>query len=345
MTRWILATLTATLVVCFAMPAGAGSLFTYQIKNQLCLKGRDRPAVVVEALEDFKAIEIQLTRSDGKSITLGPRGMREGQSYEFEFSQADGEFDYEGQIVGTYANGESYEIPIYFSVFVGGNLDMEVPRDQIDLGGEVLTIVLTRPAGRAEIEVRGLDGVLAEEEYELSGEPPGTPINLEWNALRGEVLTIMVRGYDKWGFYVQEDITPWTLEIPHDDVHFASGSHVIEETEKPKLDKAYATLMEKVEQYGEIVQIKLFIGGYTDTVDSRSYNQALSERRAKSIAGYFRQRGFNLPVYYQGFGEDALAVETNDEVDEIRNRRAVYLLAAWPPAPGKNFPRGSWKKL
>lgn len=345
MTRWILTTVTLTLALCLAVPALAGSLFTYQIKNQLCLKGRDRPAVVVEALEDFKAIEVQLTRSDGKELKLGPRSMREGQSYEFEFSQDDGEFDYEGQIVGTYSNGESYEVPIYFSVFVGGNLDMQVPRDQIDLGSEVLTIILTRPAGRAEIEINGLDGMLAQQEYELNGEPAGTPINLEWNALRGEVVTMMVRGYDKWGFYVQEDITPWSLEIPHDDVHFASGSHAIEESEKPKLDKAFATITEKVEQYGEIVDVKLFIGGYTDTVDSHSYNQGLSERRARSIAGYFRERGFRAAVYYQGFGEDALAVETDDQVEEIRNRRAVYLLAAWPPARGKNFPRGAWKKL
>jgi outer membrane protein OmpA-like peptidoglycan-associated protein len=338
-----IAVLTVALLI--AVPAQASSLFTYQIKNQLCLKGRDKPAVVVEALEDFKSIQIQLTRSDGKELTLGPRAMREGQTYEFGFSQDDGEFDYEGAIVGTYANDESYEVPIYFSVFVGGNLDMEVPRDQIDLGSEVLTILLTRPAGRAEVEVIGLDGVLAQQEYELSGEPAGTPINLEWNAPRGEVLKLMVRGYDKWGFYVQEDITPWSLEIPHDDVHFASGSHVIEETEKPKLDKAFATIMEKVEQYGEIVEIKLFIGGYTDTVDSRSYNQSLSERRARAIAGYFRERGFRAPIRYQGFGEDALALETNDEVDEIKNRRAVYVLAAWPPARGKNFPRAAWKNL
>ncbi len=343
MRNWTVAGL--ALAILIALPAHAGSLFTYQIKNQLCLKGRDRPAVVVEALEDFKSIEIQLTRSDGKSLRLGPRGMREGQSYEFEFSQEDGEFEYEGSIVGTYSNDESYEVPILFSVFVGGNLDMQVPRDQIDLGGEVLTIILTRPAGRAEIEIYGLDGMLAQEDYELSGEPAGTAINLEWNALRGEVVKMMVRGYDKWGFYVQEDITPWSLEIPHDDVHFASGSHLIEETEKPKLDKAYNTIMEKVELYGAIVDVKLFIGGYTDTVDSRSYNQGLSERRARSIAGYFRERGFNPVIYYQGFGEDALATETDDEVDEIRNRRAVYLLAAWPPAPGKNFPRGAWKKL
>ena len=95
----------------------------------------------------------------------------------------------------------------------------------------------------------------------------------------------------------------------------------------------------------QVLEIKLFIGGYTDTVSDRSYNQGLSERRAKSISNYFRAKGFSLPVYYQGFGEDALAVETDDSVDEIRNRRAIYLLAAWPPKQSANFPRANWRKL
>ena len=64
-----------------AVPAQAQTLFNYQIVNQLCLKGRDRPAVQVTANEDFKSIEISLTRSDGHKITLGPRALKEGQTY------------------------------------------------------------------------------------------------------------------------------------------------------------------------------------------------------------------------------------------------------------------------
>ncbi len=333
------------LTLAFSLPAQAGSLFQYEVVNQLCLKGRDKPAVRVIANEDFKSILIELERSDGKSITLGPRAMKEGQTYDFTFSQEDGDFYYEGEITGTYPSDDAYSVPIDFSVFVGGNLSMEVPRDSIDLGSESLIIILTRPAGKAEIEVLGVDGALGEQEYELDGEAPGTPITLEWDAMRGEVVKLIVRGYDKWGFYMQEDITPWSLEIPHDDVHFATGSDVIEETEKPKLDKAYAEIMETVDRYGHMVEIKLFIGGYTDTVGDRGSNQGLSERRARSISKYFRSKGFNRPVYFQGFGEDALATETDDSVDEIRNRRAVYLLAAWPPNRSANFPRGNWKPL
>jgi len=340
--RWIL---TLVLAIGAALPASAGSMFNYQIVNQLCLKGRDRPGVQVEAYEEFKSIEINLTRSDGKAIRLGPRAFAEDQSYLFSFSQEDGEFSYEGIITGTYPAGDSYEIPISFDVFVGGNLDMQVPRDQIDLDNDSLVMILTRPAGSAEVELYGIEGLLTSESYTLQGEAPGTPINLEWYGVNREVVKLIVKGYDRWGFYVQEEITPWSLQVPHDEVHFASGSHTIEESEEPKVDKAYAEIIDVVEKYGHMVEVKLYIAGYTDTVSDRGYNQGLSDRRARAIAQALRARGFDRPIFYQGFGEDALAVETDDGVDEIANRRAIYLLAAWPPQPNANFPRSNWHPL
>ena len=52
-----------------------------------------------------------------------------------------------------------------------------------------------------------------------------------------------------------------------------------------------------------------------------------------------------IPVHYQGFGEDALAVQTPDETAEARNRRAVYVLAASAPAVQKALPRSAWRRL
>ena len=71
--------------------------------------------------------------------------------------------------------------------------------------------------------------------------------------------------------------------------------------------------------------------GYTDTVGVRVGNQLLSLNRAYEIAKYFRQHGVTVPIRYTGFGEDVLAVQTPDETDEVRNRRARYVLAVENP--------------
>ena len=40
-----------------------------------------------------------------------------------------------------------------------------------------------------------------------------------------------------------------------------------------------------------------------------------------------------------------LKVETDDNVDEILNRRALYILASRSPASSGELPRRNWKKL
>jgi outer membrane protein OmpA-like peptidoglycan-associated protein len=94
-----------------------------------------------------------------------------------------------------------------------------------------------------------------------------------------------------------------------------------------------------------VVEIQLYVAGYTDTVGNSASNQGLSERRAKSIARWFSTRGFAQPIHFQGFGEDALAVGTPDETDQAANRRAIYILAAQPPPTGPTLPRSAWHRL
>ena len=96
---------------------------------------------------------------------------------------------------------------------------------------------------------------------------------------------------------------------------------------------------------GEVLSVKLFVLGYTDTVGNSAANQALSVRRACAIAAYFRAAGVKIPIRYAGKGEDALLVLTPDETDEVRNRRARYLLAVettekvtWTPLRGACSP-------
>ena len=51
-----------------------------------------------------------------------------------------------------------------------------------------------------------------------------------------------------------------------------------------------------------------------------------------------------IPVLYEGFGEEALAVATADETDEPKNRRAQYILAIEDPAMNVPF-AAKWQRL
>ena len=63
--------------------------------------------------------------------------------------------------------------------------------------------------------------------------------------------------------------------------------------------------------------------GFTDTSGSPAYNQALSERRATSVAGSLVAGGISdANIVTSGLGETNLLVETLDGVREPSNRRA-----------------------
>ena len=65
------------------------------------------------------------------------------------------------------------------------------------------------------------------------------------------------------------------------------------------------------------------IEGHTDTVGTRPYNQALSERRAGAVVEYLSRHFGVQPARLQaiGMGEDGLLVATPDQTPEPRNRR------------------------
>lgn len=69
------------------------------------------------------------------------------------------------------------------------------------------------------------------------------------------------------------------------------------------------------------------IEGHTDTVGTREYNRALSERRAASVLDYLVARWRIDPSKLEavGMGEDQLLVPTGPNVSEVRNRRVAVV--------------------
>lgn len=255
-----------------------------------------------------------------------------------------GKWNCKGSLSAVFANGEEGEMPLAFSVSQLGELAIKIPRDQVSLKEKQLVVIMDRPASAVELTVFGENGEIG------SGTAPvnvsaGEPITVGWSSSDEEVMRINVRAIDQNGFWAGMDLFPWFYNIPHEDVVFETGKAEVKPMEEGKLKDAKAKVNEVIDRYSSTeIEMKLYVGGFTDTVGDKSSNQVLSQSRAKSIAQWFKAQGFDREIYYQGFGENGLAIVTPDEVPQEENRRAAYVIAAEAP-PSDAFPGSNWIKL
>jgi OmpA-OmpF porin, OOP family len=105
-------------------------------------------------------------------------------------------------------------------------------------------------------------------------------------------------------------------------VNFATGSAELTSDAIRALDELGRAFASK-----ELAGYRFRIEGHTDTVGSREYNQALSERRAAVVVDYVsRKYGVDQnKLEAVGMGEDGLLVVTPPETPEPRNRRVQVI--------------------
>lgn len=315
--------------------------------NSPVMVGTDSPILTLLLVGSEDPVEdaTLLLRRRGHRSEHHIDSIRRGRPAEIELESPVGVAEWTGELSGTWREAP-FELDFEFEFEVADAMEFQVPLDRFDLEGRQFVLTINRPADHVDYEVMGDDGrQIGSGTVAFSGEPPGTELIVPWEQRADNLMKITLRVHDTSGFWTELELIPWSVDIPHEEVHFATGSAVIEAAEQPKIDDAYQQLTEAVDRYGDLVNINLYIAGYTDTVGSRADNLELSEQRARSIARAFRQRGFEFPIYYQGFGEDVLATPTPDETDEIRNRRALYVLAAQPPLPSPQIPRDDWRSI
>jgi len=230
------------------------------------------------------------------------------------------------------------------------SLKVMVDKTKVDLKAHRLEVKMSRPAGKVKIIVYDeSNAVLADEEQSFAGRPGGTPLIVTWNpSSDAPVGKIELRAYDAQDNWVGVEIAPWFVNIPHDDVNFRTDSAEIDAAEVPKVEAAFGKIQEALNKDAASGRmhagITLYIAGHTDTVGSPTHNFKLSQDRARSIAGWFRKRGVKIAISYEGFGETSLAVKTADNIDEIKNRRADYILSDGPPTLSNSF-KPSWKRI
>lgn len=225
-------------------------------------------------------------------------------------------------------------------------LSLSIDPERVDLEQGTLELTSSRPAVRVTLKVLDVTGkVLAEVEQRFE-DGARQPLGVRWRGVAAaDVARIEVFAYDKDDYFKGIAITPWSFVVPHEEVVFETDSAEIRASEVPKLKASAKLVREALAKHGALGTIRLFIAGHTDTVGSREHNLALSSKRARAIATWFRKSGLSLPIAYQGFGEQALKVVTADEVDKLENRRVDYVLGLEPPRFKVSGKVPSWSAL
>lgn len=311
---------------------------------QALVVGEARPFFKVQARAAVQSIKVTVTRRGFRKLFRVAR-LGAGQSRTFRWNERPGLYGYSATV--QVRNGDiTASQDFTWELAYLPPIKLQLHRNRIDLSKRQLTFQLNHPAERAELVIRGPNGVtLTRVEEQYDGADPGTALTISWPELRRTITRIELTAHGTAGHWAGSAITPWSVSIPHEEVEFESDRWEVRSTEAPKLDHAIAVIQKTLREHGREFAVNLYVGGFTDTVGSPGHNRDLSQKRAQSIARYFASHDVRLPIYYRGFGEEVLAVSTPDETDEARNRRAVYILGTQPPSMSKRAGRGGWRRL
>lgn len=310
------------------------------------LKGKGVPAVHIEILEPIAGFKLSLAKDGGKPQEW-KGGGRPGVTRTIELPQPEGTAKWFGELVINLPNGTTATMPLEFETELVGPLTLTMDKEKdVDVPGRKLHFSLNQPIAKAHLMVLMDTGkTVIDEDIAFNGEPAGTKLEVSWPEAKGQAMKINLRVWAKSGVFNGVELTNWHVDIPHDDVAFASGKWDISAEEAAKLEASLKLILDAVEKYGSLAQIRLFIIGFTDTVGPTDSNRTLSYNRARSIGSWFKKKGVRIPVHFEGFGEQALLVGTADETDEPRNRRALYVIAIDdPPVTGAPF-APKWQRL
>lgn len=305
-----------------------------------------QPQLVVLPQLDARSVTVELSCS-GVQANMRT-SARAGDRLALKIPVPPGSHICTGTLEAEFSDSTTGGMPLRFQVAVQDPISMTVSMADLDLTARRVRVHLNQPIAQLAVDVYGEEGqrIGAATSANISQ----TPAEIQWEQGDAEVVRLAITATGSSGLSTSLDLFPWSYKVPHDEVVFDSGSADINPSEVPKLKEAFTRINSVLQKFskekmGFEVPLSLYIAGYTDTVGNKVTNRTLSNRRAQSLARWFKQSGFARDVYYQGFGESVLAVMTADEVDEAANRRALYIIAAETPPVSTALPSQNWTKL
>ncbi len=302
----------------------------------------ENPALLVTPARTVANLYVTI-EVGGKTLEFTKKNVAAGTQVRFEWPRDTRVTHADAFIRASFSDGNVTETNVPIDYQYKQPLSIDLSRASADLGAKTVTVTTTAKVDEAEIIAYGARKVVLDQRTVPINEGPGN-VNIPFVGDPGEVVLLDVKltSGNAWAGFTY---SPWFLDIPHEDVLFPSDSDAIPVPEEYKLHHTLVQLHDVIEKYGEIVPVKLYIAGCTDTVGDNEHNRDLSFRRAQSIARWLRAKGYDKPIYYYGFGESMLAVPTGDGVDNAANRRALYMVGANPPPAGSGVPSVGWKSL
>lgn len=328
----------ASLIAAVVLPSFAHAQATLPVAVQvteLVDLERAQPSFTVTTSAAIRGLRLVVREGGRAVLTRGLGNVHTGTTRVVGFRVQPGVHEYVVEVSGQTSEGRA-RLSFETTVTASRGLQIVLRKEDVDLERRSMRFTLTNPAARAALTIVDAAGApLHSATTDLRGAAPNTSLSVTWPALARAAGKLTLRVFDTSDSWTEMEVVPFSVEIPHDDVVFETASDVIRPTEEPKLESAYQRILAAVREHGADLQAKLYVLGHTDTVGSPADNQRLSERRALSIARWFRHRGgIAIPVLARGLGETSLAVSTPDDTPEARNRRAQYIVAAQPPIAG-----------
>ncbi len=307
------------------------------------LETTDLPTFTLTPSADIQNISIRVTA--GQQIyTFDKYNQKSGVEMSFSWDRDTAVTSALVFVEATFVDGYVAQAEIPLEYEYGGGLDVDLSQAIADEQNKHISFSVTGYVEYAEIIAYGAQKTVVDRSRVEIKKGPGI-ITVPWLGNPKDTVLLDVTLHGK-NAYTGFTYSPWFLDIPHQDVLFESGSTIIDNSENWKLQSTLSDLKEVLVTYGSVVPIQLYIAGCTDTVGKRDYNKTLSEDRARSIATWLRKNGYQEPIYYYGFGETLLAEQTTDNVDNAKNRRALYIVSSSPPPPLSGIPSNiRWKKL
>ena len=149
-------------------------------------------------------------------------------------------------------------------------------------------------------------------------------------ALGGTAGVLIGKKMDRQAKEIQQQVPDAKVQRSGEGIIVTFNSNVLFGFDKSDLTpSAKSTIMDLNKILVNYPDENVLVIGNTDNVGSVSYNQALSERRASSVANYLISLGVSPGrITTKGMGESDPVVPNDTEAHRAQNRRVEFVLTA-----------------